>query len=300
MNSDVTLIMRECGERTADACADLLGEIFPGLPVIRVLAGPFVATLREGLERGLAAGRPWTLCMDADVLPLPGLRDFVDEARGLPDHFVEAQALVADKLLPSLRPAGNHLYRTALIPKALTAIPEEGALRPESSMLDILARSGHPNHQSARLIGLHDFEQAPVDIYSKAALHGHKHAYLADLLLPLWKRWADRDPDYEIALAAFTQASNGPPPDGIARRGPAGGITDTKPSLPPLSMADLAALLAEAPHLHPEAQAFRRRLEQDVNDVIAHQRRQYALVLPLWRRWWHRVRHRYPYLRQPA
>ena len=54
---DVTLVVRECGERTAGACARLLSEIFHGQPVIRVAAGPFVATLREGLKCGLDLGQ---------------------------------------------------------------------------------------------------------------------------------------------------------------------------------------------------------------------------------------------------
>ena len=242
------------------------------------------------------SGRCWTLCVDADVLPLPGLRDFIKEASGLPCHFVEAQALVADKFLPSLRPAGNHLYRTALIPKALDVIPAEGVLRPESSMLESLGQEGYPYHQSTWLVGLHDFEQAPADIYSKASLHGHKHAYLANLLLPLWECWADRDPDYRIALSGFNEARGELPPNEIGRYPVPDGLGEPRPDLHRLSMADLAAMLETAPHLHPEAQVFRQRMELDVTNIIAHQRRQYALSLPLWRRWWYRLHHRYPYL----
>ncbi|WP_265944529.1 hypothetical protein [Dechloromonas sp. A34] len=211
-HSDVTLIVRECGERTADACVGLLEEMFPRQIVFRVSGQPFAATLEKSLLQGLAEARPWTLCIDADVLVLPSLIDFIDEAKRLPDHYVEAQALVADKLLPARRPAGNHLYRTALIPKALSCLPKGASLRPESSMMDYLGQAGHPYHQSGILVGLHDFAQFPADIYSKAALHGHKHAYLEELLLPLWQEWAQEDPDYRIAYDAFVASRQSPHP----------------------------------------------------------------------------------------
>lgn len=296
-HGDVTLIVRECGERTADACVDLLANLFPGQPVIRVTARPFVATLRESLQRGLADRREWTLCIDADVLVLPALRNFITEAKGLPTHFAEAQALVADKLLPACRPAGNHLYRTALIPKALACLADSAGLRPESAMVDALAKAGHPYHQSAWLIGLHDFAQAPSDIHDKAALHGHKHAYLGEILLPLWQRWAAQDEDYRIALKAYIEARNSAAPQEVARR-TAPWETGAPPASAPLfSVDDLERLLAAAPHRRPEASALCRRIETDVNNLMASQRRQYELTLPLWRRWLERIRGRYPYLR---
>lgn len=297
-HSDVTVIVRECGERTADACASLLEEVFPGQVVFRVSGQPFAATLEKSLLQGLAEARPWTLCVDADVLVLPSLTDFIDEAKRLPDHYVEAQALVADKLLPARRPAGNHLYRTALIPKALTCLPKTASLRPESSMMDILAQAGHPYHQSDILVGLHDFEQYPADIYNKAALHGHKHAYLEDLLLPLWLQWGHEDLDYRIAYDAFVAARQSPPPAAVSRNWPDNRPPTTWPPVPALghmSARDLQSMLLCAPYLRPEAAALRKRIENDVAQLITHQRRLYALSLTAWQRRWRRLLGQYPY-----
>ena len=83
-HSDVTLIVRECGERTVESCVTLLADIFPGQQIDRVSERPFSAALRTSLEQGLAAGRAWTLCIDADVLVLPALRSFITEAKKLP------------------------------------------------------------------------------------------------------------------------------------------------------------------------------------------------------------------------
>lgn len=208
--AEITLIVRECGERTAEACATLLSAYFQGQAVHRVSGRPFETTLRRSLELGLREGRPWTLCIDADALALPRMVSFAQSASNLPQHALGMQALVLDKLLRVSRPAGNHLYRTALLAEALACLPAEGALRPETAMIDAMSRIGHPFHQSLDIVGLHDFEQCPRDIYAKAFLHGHKHRYLADLYTPLWQTLAGQDDDYRIALAALEEARNGP------------------------------------------------------------------------------------------
>lgn len=214
---DATLIVRECGERTASACVALLQRLFPGREVHRVSDRPFSATLRRSLEKGLAEGRPWTLCIDADVLVLPELADLLEAANDAPAEVFELQGLVFDKLMTAPRAAGNHLYRTSLIARALPLIPAGHSLRPESDMVEAMAAQGFPNRQSATLIGLHDFEQSFRDLHAKAFLHGHKHRFLLPLYRPLWQMLAPIDDDYRVALAALddAQAEAGTP--GISR-----------------------------------------------------------------------------------
>ena len=205
---DITVVVRECGERTADVCVMLLKKIFPGRNIHRVTARPFSATLKLALEKGRDEGCPWTLCIDADVLPTSGLLNLLNEALGLPESTFEVQGLVHDKLMSAPRPAGNHLYRTALIETALPLIAECSSLRPETEMIGIMAQFGYPNHQSGTIVGLHDFEQSLEDVYSKATLHAHKHRFLAPLLKPLWQMLAPRDPDFRVALAAMDDAES--------------------------------------------------------------------------------------------
>lgn len=202
---DVTVIVRECGERTVEACMARLTEIF-GYPPLSVSARPFHATLRQALELGLEQGRPWTLCIDADVLALPGLTHFIELARAPSRQIFEAQALIVDKLLPVRRPAGNHLYRTSLIERALPLIPIAGSLRPESDMILAMAALGFGAWQSSIVIGLHDFEQNHEDIYRKALLHGRKHDYLIPIFRPIWETLAGRDADFRLALQALDDA----------------------------------------------------------------------------------------------
>ncbi|MDX9994564.1 MAG: glycosyltransferase family 4 protein [Rhodocyclaceae bacterium] len=205
---DVTLVVRECGERTAETCVRLLQEMFPSQPIFRISAQPFSTTLRQSLEKGLAEGRPWTLCIDADVLPLPELGQLLNEARALPDDAFEIQGLVFDKLLAAPRAAGNHLYRTRLIEQALPLIPANANLRPETAMIGAMAANGFSCHQSRMLVGLHDFEQSYGDLYAKAYLHGHKHRFLLPLVRPLWQILAYGDDDYRIAQQALCTADD--------------------------------------------------------------------------------------------
>lgn len=204
---DVTIIVRECGERTADACVALLTTYFPEQIVHRISGRPFHATLRSSLELGLREGRKWTLCIDADVLALPGLVEFVESAKELPKGMFGIQALVYDKLLGVTRPAGNHLYRTELIAAALPYIPTAGALRPESAMIEAMGRAGMPFRQSHQVIGLHDFEQYLRDAYAKAFLHGHKHRYLLGHFAPAWRTLARSDDDFKVAIAALSDSA---------------------------------------------------------------------------------------------
>lgn len=203
---DVTVVVRECGERTAAACVALLQRLFPGQEIHRVSARPFSATLRLSLEKGLAEGRPWTLCIDADVLVLPELAGLLREAQEAPAEVFEIQGLVFDKLMTAPRAAGNHLYRTALIAQALPLIPAGHSLRPETEMIEAMAAQGFPSRQSATLVGLHDFEQSFRDLHAKATLHGHKHRFLLPLYRPLWQMLARTDDDYRVALAALDEA----------------------------------------------------------------------------------------------
>ncbi len=202
----VTVIVRHCGERTTDACAKLLQDLAPGNRVHRVSARPFRETLRQSLELGLAERRPWTLCIDADVLVLPQMEDFLRAADRFPAGFFEAQALVLDKLVPARRPAGNHLYRTELIARALPKIPRGDSVRPEYEMIKAMSALGYRDHQSPLLVGLHDFEQAYEDIYLKAFLHAHKHRAFVPLLRPLWRALGPGDADFRVALRALEDA----------------------------------------------------------------------------------------------
>ncbi|MEM7012863.1 MAG: hypothetical protein AAF585_15415 [Verrucomicrobiota bacterium] len=196
---NTTVIVRECGEQTADACYEALRAAFDH--VHRVSDRPFSKTLRRSLELGLEEARDFTLCIDADVAPdVRQLRNLISEFEELPKHVFEIQGLVFDRFFQMERPAGNHLYRTSLIPKAIHLIPTENeALRPESAMLSAFAKRGRPWLQSRLVVGTHDFGQSDEDISRKASLHARKHQRFLDYLKALWIKLAD-EADFEVAL----------------------------------------------------------------------------------------------------
>lgn len=272
---DVTCILRECGERTADASAALIENLL-GETVHRVSARPFSEALRQSMELGVALGRPWTLFIDADVLILPALADFIEQARRLPMDTFEMQALVIDKLLPSRRPAGNHLYRTTLLNRALPLIPANGSLRPENDVILAMATRGHCYQQSPLVVGVHDFEQDYSDIYKKAFLHGHKHDYLIPLFRPIWESASHRDDDFRVALAALDSSSKNRAPPDISRDfmdSESQATIDNldlrpKPSLAPLDISTVVELAGNHSALHDEVQPLADQIQRGIDAVL--------------------------------
>jgi hypothetical protein len=202
MTNNLTVIIRSSGERTLSYCKKLLEFQVPEENIIVIEEAPFSAALRKTLQVGIDKEKEWTLCIDADVLVkadvLPCL---MESAENADDNIFEIQGLVLDKFFPILRPAGNHLYRTAFMDKAIKLIPEEGtSLRPESDMLNEMSANGYPWQQIDLIVGLHDFKQYYGDIYKKCFLQAHKHTEFVSLAEPYWDSKKDVDNDFRVAL----------------------------------------------------------------------------------------------------
>jgi hypothetical protein len=198
----VTVVIRSAGERTEAACRYLLAQQVPEDNIVTVSNAPFSATLADSYRAGIERGLPWTLCIDADVLVGPGIVGQLLEAAAKADHAVcEVQGLVLDKFFGVRRPAGNHLYRTSLLPKALALIPREGQdIRPEYCTLNKMEEAGHPWVQTRVVVGIHDFEQYHRDIFRKCSVHARKHDWLMHHLASYWRQMERQDDDYRIAL----------------------------------------------------------------------------------------------------
>ena len=201
-NYDLTIIIRSSDERTTDFCKFLIKQQIPYNNIFLIKKSPFSAAIKEGFELGIKNERKWTLCIDADVLVTQnGITQLVENAEKSTENIFEVQGLVLDKFFPIKRPAGNHLYRTSLMEKALFHIPEEGtSLRPESDMLNRMAENGHPWKQTGILIGTHDFEQNYNDIYRKCFLQAHKHKHLLREAESYWSSIKKSDMDFQVAL----------------------------------------------------------------------------------------------------
>lgn len=201
---DATVIIRSVGERTEDACVELLKHVFPQDNVTILRATPFSEAVRQSFRLAIERGLPWLVCVDADVLvDVDQLPKLILKALELEESVFQIQGLVLDKFVPIHRPAGNHVYRTSLLEKALQFIPEEGvSLRPESDMLNEMSRQGHPWVQCDVVVGIHDFEQYYADIYRTCFLHGVKHLSWLPHLEPYWNLRAPEDFDFELAAVA--------------------------------------------------------------------------------------------------
>lgn len=181
----------------------MLEGIFPRDNIEIISSRPFSATLRNSLVHGLATGRDWTFCVDADVLVHEsGIRELFRRAASAGDDYFEFHGFVADKFFGDFRPAGNHLYKTAHLQRALALIPEEGvSLRPETFMLKAMQDQGiEHKYYPDLIVGIHDYEQYYSDIFAKGYLHSRKHVAHLSRLLPNWWKRAETDDDFKVLL----------------------------------------------------------------------------------------------------
>lgn len=197
------LVVRASGERTQSVSVKLAGlQLPPGTGVSLISEAPFESALRASYEEGIRAGKPWTITLDADVLLGAGsLSGLLDHALGMPSHFFELKGRIYDKVTGTYRPAGHHIYRTELLPRALQQIPEPGRqLQPEYFTVLQMWQRGHPCRQEGFAVGLHDFEQSYCDLYRKAIVQSRKmSSRVPDLIGRCAERLND-DADFLVIL----------------------------------------------------------------------------------------------------
>lgn len=198
----LTVVIRSVGERTTAACRALLCQAVPDENIVEINAVPFVDAVHQSFQVGIARKRRWTLVVDADVLVRADFaREIVECAEAQSDDVFVVQGLVLDKMFGLLRPAGNHLYRTAMLVDALACIPAgDGGLRPESSTIDAMAARGCLFVQTPVVAGLHDFLQHPLDIVRKCFVQAHKHTRFVEKVWPFWEALARSDADFTWAM----------------------------------------------------------------------------------------------------
>jgi len=211
--ANVTAVVRSANERTEALCYKLLCEQVPSENIVVVKECPFTSALQRSFQLGIECGRPWTLCIDADVLlrrnSVPMLLNW---ARSAADNVFQIQVNLIDKMFGGPRKAGLRLYRSSLLSKAVACIPADGvSVRPETSVRDQMKALGYLTMYKTATVGLHDFEQYYRDIYRKAIVHAHKHTFYAGYFERFWTRLAGHDPDYQVALWGLRagQLSNG-------------------------------------------------------------------------------------------
>jgi hypothetical protein len=278
MIQDTTVVLRNCGERTIAEAARLIAPLVPADAFHRVSAVPFSKCLHESLRIGLEQHRPWTLCIDADVLvEARGIVNLREAALAAPTCVVELQGVVFDKFFNIERPAGNHLYRTSLLERMMAAIPPEGtSLRPETDAMNVLRSQGHPWLQTRDLVGLHDFEQYYRDIYRKCFVQAHKHREFLEYPKQYWLAMESADPDFllaTLAIADGVKAARAPAiskefmdPTAIEDRMAAIGLCEKEPLLGPLQTAKLISKVKAG--IPASLQRDRRRFRKTMHEMF--------------------------------
>ena len=125
--SNITVIIRSVNENTEETCYRLLLDAgFSKKQIIIVHEYPFTKTLKKCFQLGIENNRDWLLCIDADVLPNPKtILSLCNSANDQPPNVAVVLAYVADRVFGSIRVAGNHLYRTCYLNKAINLIPKD-------------------------------------------------------------------------------------------------------------------------------------------------------------------------------
>lgn len=206
ISDKVKVVVRSVGERTTEACIrSIISQGFPREAVTVLTAYPFSEALRQSLCVGLDARKDWTLIIDADViLRSDAIARILRVADSRPTNVCEVHGLVLDKLFGEFRLAGNHMYRTSMIPVVLDCISHDGHIeRPETYALHAAMSRGYPFEQVALVVGLHDYEQKYADIFRKTFLQSYKHLHRCNRFLKYWRDNAEADPDFRVALEGF-------------------------------------------------------------------------------------------------
>lgn len=241
----VHLVIRSCGERTEQLCLELARRQLPeGSSAEVVRDVPFERTLRHCYLSGLRSGHRWMLTLDADVLVSPAaVALLLAAAEQMPAHYFQLDGLVLDKITGIHRSAGNRVYRTAMLERAVPMIPaEQTTIRPESHVLNLMAEAGFPSRAVDVPVGLHDFEQAYADIYRTAFVHARKHPSWLRGMMARCERFGRDDQDFVVAGRALA--------DGARHTGPLAIDKRISAELAARALADLGitekALIADA------------------------------------------------------
>lgn len=195
------IIVRACGERTAQECIRRTAQI--GEVVVIENVFPFREVLRKTLEIGSSFDQKWVPVIDADVLLKPGsVNQAMRQLRGKEHKVFCLDGLTRDKILNVKRRAGIHIFNRELMPMALDYVRD--SIKPETRVRQSMMGFGYKTYIGGIVFGKHDHEQYFRDIYRKAFIQVRKlGGKIRDLNLDQkWPQLARYDDDYKVVLAA--------------------------------------------------------------------------------------------------
>lgn len=209
-NHNVVAIVRSVGERTEKTCYELLCQQIQSDKIVIINESPFSKAIQKTFEIGIDFNLDWTLCIDADVLLCQdAVKQLISVAENAQEDIFVVQAFVLCKFFGGIRPAGNHLYKTKHLKKALSYVADPSFIRPETETMNRMVAQGLSYIEKSFPIGLHDYEQFYKDIYRKSLVQAKKHSTLEkSLFVPFWSRMAKIDLDFQVALWGLEDGLN--------------------------------------------------------------------------------------------
>jgi len=213
LNPDLYIVtIRTTGERTKDACIrSILDEGIDESRIHLIEEAPFKKALETCFEIAIDHNVKWLLTVDADMIIVPGtLQPFFETAEQMPDHFLQIQGKIIDKLTGMLRKGGPRIYRVRLLKRAVNLSESlKDHIRPESRIISMMGDYGFPSRYISPVICFHDFEQYYSDVYRKSYVHAVKHEKNLSQIQAHAAKYKDHDPDYRVILKAIYDSLSG-------------------------------------------------------------------------------------------
>jgi hypothetical protein len=167
-----------------------------------VRAIPFGECLRQSYALAQTFDDDFVAMVDADVLLLPGtLAAGIAYLRKCRSSVLVLDGVTKDYIMMKKRRAGIHIYRRALLGKAMRYI-NDAQTKPESHVRKSMARLGHKTVVGKIVFGFHDYEQYYADLWRKAFAQAHKLPKTSRKCRPKWEKLAKKNPDYRVIIAA--------------------------------------------------------------------------------------------------
>jgi hypothetical protein len=206
MVENVTIVIRNVGERTLESCYKIVSGQVNSSNIFVINETPFSMAVLKTFQIGVESKKDWTLAIDADLLLTENaIEEMVSKANSISGELYVYQGMILDYLFGSYRFGGPHLYKTSVLPEALKIVTNNlSEIRPESFTYGELSKKGFIAYCDNTVYALHDYDQYPKDYYRKGFFHGKKA--LNDQLLNLlrfWRQNTSKNLNYQLALSGL-------------------------------------------------------------------------------------------------
>jgi hypothetical protein len=204
-NAKFIVTIRSSNERTSKICKNLVEKQSLSGKLIVIRKKPFKNALEECFKTAIRHQVKWLITVDADMLILPGtIEKLYKSAEKMPDHYLQLQGRIFDKITGSIRKAGPRIYRVNLLEKALefSESASDDNIRPEAFVVSAMGQSAHPSRYIQTVTCLHDFEQYHTDLYRKSIVHAKKHHEFIGEIIKRASRMLHEDDDFKVILKA--------------------------------------------------------------------------------------------------